>query len=689
MEKYSAKKAIIYFFEQEIEKINSICNNEISQYVYSILNKEDVTIDKNKIESFIRKNNCSFYELSVIYNIMRFNDIFFSDFFDTIKMFSSKPNVNFDKSFLFDGGDDLKYLKEIRQCRPDKNNYKYKELTNIGFYNKNKDFVYNCYSNESAEFFLEKELGKRVLDAYKSLNLPQAKSDFFLVASQYIYGGISADVCAVAQSNIGILIGDSDFCVVTDNSGLNKKFFYSNKNNKFLEQYLLFLVEECEKFNGNIDYHVFSSKESFHKNFLDFCALNNSWVEQSKIIFIPDNLFQCFVEIDMSEEFLSEEQGFTKTNLRGTIKDNITSNHALSDKIIFKKSNFYMPSSTNVILVGEDKIPNITVRSQIPYSLANLNVWDVKDVFLTGHACLWKDDSFLSFDSYLSSVSENETRAGHWMIPCKENLTDVIENECIVAFSPGYGCYGHYLVDDLPRIGLIRDCLGDAFLDKKFIISHLTPQWGKDILKFFFNIKDENFIVFNHEKDVWHLKKVYLSSYPSKNYNFHPYIKEFYASFSKKNIAPFRRICLSRKKWEKTKQNQRIFENQSFFEEVASSRGFDLVCPENMSIEKQIELMSEVSCQVGEHGSAQHASVYNQFGMIIGTINPLTEVQVGIGRIYNDRNIICYSETEYRDNNNNFYYNMPKEKILAFFDEIEREEERRANLFCPELLYKK
>lgn len=74
--------------------------------------------------------------------------------------------------------------------------------------------------------------------------------------------------------------------------------------------------------------------------------------------------------------------------------------------------------------------------------------------------------------------------------------------------------------------------------------------------------------------------------------------------------------------------------------------------------------------------------------MTIGTLNPLTEVQVNLGRIYNDKNFLCYHDETSVDSNNNYYFSIKEEKIKLFFDEIERHEEKKMNLIAPREMYR-
>lgn len=585
------------------------------------------------------------------------------------------------RSFILNKNKGLTYNK-IRQCRPDKKEYAYEAIVNIGFYNKNKDFQYKCYNDDMALKYLGEEFGIKLENIYKSIPVSQARSDLFLVASLYKEGGISADVCSIALSNIKNLVGNSCISLVYDEKGLNKKFFYAYPGCALFKSYLSTLIRKIDCINDQFDYNLFSSRNEFHDFVLDFYPNNISFFNEKNISFIKDDIFKAYIIDGLSEENLSEANISNTINFKALSKKSFYEN----DSVFFEKTivakDYFSPRGNNICVIGHDANPNISRQCESSYSISSIDVVRLKNVGLSGHACLWWDEKFINFESYLSSVAENEYQSGHWKKPNQQNITHVIEDDVIVAFSAGYGCYGHYIVDDLPRIGAIKKHIGDEFYSKKFIVPQKIPKWGIDLLKYFFGISENSIVFFNHETDIFHLNSVILSSYPSRDYKFHSFIKDFYDGFPKNMICgqPFKRICLSRKSWEKTKSNQRIFLQQDLFEEMALARGFEIIQPEKLSISEQIDLMANTTCQIGEHGSAQHASVYNPFGMTVGTLNPLTEVQVNLGKVYNDKNFLCYADGVDRDERNNYYYSINAEKLKLFFDEIEQFEERKYNL---------
>lgn len=669
------------FFHTHLDFI--LCNMPkiVQQYVVAYINDETVA-PLNLHEVDLNIDNLSslseqklFY--CTLYVCVRSIDYYWKDFISYIQpLYSSSSKIDFSSYFFFGNtASPQSDLYKIRQCRVDKPTYTDESNINVGFYNKNENFHYHCYDEKETLDYITNTCSPEALAAYNNIQSPQPKSDFFLMASLFNDGGISADVCSIAQTNLEILIRNTEFLVVFDETGIHKKFMFAHPHNPFVLYHLNYLIQKMDHFGADIDYENFSGLLSLNRNFMDFYAFSYEDIKNLPITFLHNNIYDAFVRGGIEEENLSfPNDYFPFVIARGALrKQRIVEPKETNARIQSSQRNFFMPATHNLKVIGHDERPHFFDRINKSYAISSLNVWSVENVDLYGLGWVQKDGYFISLESHLSDLAFHSDH--HiWERPTESNITQFIDEECIIAYGAGSHCFGHYLVDELPRIGLIKDYLGDEFYDKKFIISPHVPEWGKDFLKLFFNLKDENFITIDFDKERWKLKKVYLASFPSRDdYNFHGYIYEFYKQFYKTNVRPFRKICLSRKLCDPKLRHQRIFESRAFFESLAVANGFEIINPETLSIQEQIRLMAETVCQVGEHGSAQHASVFNPKGMVIGTLNPIGDVQVALGRIYNDQNIICYSDKFYRDGDNYaLIYDIDHTKLVEFFENVNK-----------------
>lgn len=575
------------------------------------------------------------------------------------------------------------FFNKIRQCRPDVE-YSIQEYRNIGFFNKNRNSIYLSYSDKSASEFILNNFGEFLRDIYNSINIPQARSDFFLIASLYCEGGVSADVCSTCTASIDYLIkDDKKLHLVKDFNGYQKKFLYAAPYNNIIGNYLNNLIEKFSFYNENnidIDYNNFSSQNYFD-NFINTEIKNNNISEIDFVVIDPD-LYGSVITNDLSEEMLHNYVNDVnkKVSIRGVVDKYRKSEPEKYNQILGSIKGETILPDKNFNIIGENKHPMITEKLNNIVNLPDIELYKIPNVTVSGHCCIWKNNTFLRLESYLSVVAEEEMEAGFWKSPSELPASFSIDQDTIVSFGAGYGCYGHYLVDEIPRLAFTKLILGaENFHKKKVLIPSQTPEWGMNLMKFFLEIKEENIVKFDHRTSSVDVKSAIIPTYIHKNYHFHSFVKNFFGYYKNDNPKkiPFRKICLSRKSWEKNKENQRIFLQQDLFEQIAVSRGFEVIAPETLSLSDQITLLRETRCQVGEHGSAQHASMYNPHGSTIGTINPLTEIQCNLGRLYNDSNIIAFADEEYRDDKNNTFYSLSEQKIVDFFDAVERQDQNR------------
>ncbi|MBR0558965.1 glycosyltransferase 61 family protein [Neokomagataea anthophila] len=565
---------------------------------------------------------------------------------------------------------------KIIQCRPDKPFFDKKSAQKTTWYQKNPLFSYECFDEEHSINYLSKNFGDIFVNTYNSITYPAGKADFMALAFLYWEGGVFADVFSACRASISHFVSNQSNLILFSNENRIEKFFIAAKPRhplikRFLDRAIKMIDEKKQDFSHN----HFTDNQALTLSILDSYCENDDVFENNIVKFVPYNIFSCFVDFNGQDEFLSSSHHphSLKTIPSTSIleKENHTGLLPSADRVLGKADASIIPPSTPLTVIGHDHHPDWCERQNKHVITPAAHVYEWSNISLSGPGGLWKDDTFIQLDSYLSHVCETETRDGHWQQPTQTNITHIINEPVIVAFGAGYGCYGHYIVDEIPRIGLIKKVLGEHEFHKLKVVMPLkTPQWAFSLLKETLGIEKENIKFFDHENDKWLIKKAITSEYLHRDYTFNPFTKDFYRNAFSNDVQPFRKICLSRKSWEVNKSHQRIFKQQDWFEAEAVKRGFELVSPERLSIRDQIRLMAETKIQIGEHGSAQHASIYSKSGMTIGTINPLGNVQINIGRVSQDKNIIIYENQTYTDEYNNTFYSCDQSDLLYFFDSL-------------------
>ncbi|AQS83730.1 hypothetical protein A0U92_01915 [Acetobacter aceti] len=577
----------------------------------------------------------------------------------------------------------------IRQMRHNPEHYTREYIENVGFFNKNRSALYTCYNKPMARDYISLNFGDDITSIFDRLEIPQAESDFFLLLSLYKEGGVSVDIHSVARANISPIVNCARGLGIIEREGfLDKSFFCSRPDNSLIKAYIervVAYVEHCIRHAIPLDYNLITSKYAFQAFILDSFSTEPDAISKDSITLIDAEVYDSFIESTPEEEDIPYRDNgihFKRVNIVGFASRNTIKSDISTCKLINSMPGCYFPPSDNVTIVGNTSKPEAYRQTRNPAAIPQLNIFQVNDLGLSGHGSYWSKGKFLRLEAYLSFVTEQETLAGHWKsLDQAENVRHV-EEPVIVAFGAGYGCYGHYLVDDIPRLKVAQKLLGEEeFRKRKIVITSETPSWGRKLLNTVAGIPSESFLFFDHVKEFLTFSDAIIPSYVNMSYMYHKFIKECYEGLVSEEIRPWRKICLSRKAWEPNKTFQRVFEQQDTFEEMARERGYEIVQPETLSIEEQIRLVAETRCQIGEHGSAQHASVYNQHGMTIGTLNPLNQIQANIGRIYRDRNVLVFPDKEQKDDRNNTFFSFTPKKLEEFFRVVEAENQARDHLY--------
>lgn len=624
----------------------------------------------------------------VAYACYRRKDRVWHDLSHWLRRRLNGSEISFPQEFSFSDESFGEIPSVIRQCRPDRVPYGVDELEQVGLLSHNRHAAYRCYDGAAARLYLATHFGRDVCELFDTLRLPQAESEFFMVASLLKEGGISVDVASVGKAPLAPVIRQiHGLGLVTHDGWLEKKFLAALPGNPIIRRYferILAYLSYCRDCGESPEYRYTASREVLEAFILDSFCDGSVELSSRTVTLISSKIYNTFVEGSCDEENLAHSDDgarFRRSSMVGVASPSLIPTGVRATRVLARMPGAYCAPGTNVRVVGEDRIPWIAEQVRLPVALPPPAIYQVYNMGLSGHGCCWLNGRFMRLDSYLSWVAENEALAGHWRIPGDGGEVRVIEEPAIVSFGAGYGCYGHYLVDDLPRLAIAKHLLGEReFLRRKVVVPQKTPSWAINVLKVLGGVPEENLLFFDHEKEYVEIRDGIVPSYPHRHYRFHPCVAEGYRRLSPKDAHPHRRICLSRKAWEKTKSGQRVFEQQELFEAMAVERGFELIAPETMSLPDQIRLLAETRCMIGEHGSAQHASVYNRYGMTVGAINPLTEVQTNLGRICGDRNVITWADSERRENNN-IFYSLTPEKIEQFFSAVEEEDRARVYSF--------
>ena len=297
----------------------------------------------------------------------------------------------------------------------------------------------------------------------------------------------------------------------------------------------------------------------------------------------------------------------------------------------------------------------------------------LRNVAVCGHGYLFHDDAMILQNSYLSRVAMADAEAGRGTMPNSALRRVNIDQPVLMVIGPGWQVFGHWLLDFLPRIAAAQALVGGGIGGFKLLLPNDAPDFVLKLLAYFTQIMDHQIIRYDCDTEIVMISQALVPDYTHSEYNLNSFALGFYRRFIPSGVTPSRRICLSRKHIEKqTRSAVRFFKERTLFEAMALARGYEIVYPEILSLAEQIRLMASTQTQIGEHGSAQHSSLFSASGTVIGTIHPMNNIQMQIGRLCGQKNVVAMADRQWTDERGIIHFTLSEPLLGEFFDKVEQ-----------------
>lgn len=178
--------------------------------------------------------------------------------------------------------------------------------------------------------------------------------------------------------------------------------------------------------------------------------------------------------------------------------------------------------------------------------------------------------------------------------------------------------YGHFLMESMSRLWFLENYNGNAKFLFNFYKNHdvfiKSKQWATQLLEKF-GITEEN-IIYADKKYV--MERLIIPSqsmilHSSVNVKAQSYIwSKIKESSGEGNFS--KKIYLSRSQLLKDK---RKLVNELEIEKIFSSFGFDIIYPEKLNLDQQIEIISQADVVSGPSGSALHNAAFMKEGSLL------------------------------------------------------------------------
>ncbi|GAN69109.1 hypothetical protein AOR01nite_11030 [Acetobacter orleanensis] len=248
----------------------------------------------------------------------------------------------------------------------------------------------------------------------------------------------------------------------------------------------------------------------------------------------------------------------------------------------------------------------------------------------------------------------------------------VIEERVIVADGVACDVWGHWLVDYLPRFGVVKAMMGEQFSNLKILLPHSTPEWIYQFLAFACGVSRDKIVGYNPGADIVLCKEAILPSYCYTNeFSFHSFVRDFYNSLTPPDeaVKKTRKILISRSNY---MHSNRQLSHRAAFEELALQRGYEIIQPEKLSLEEQIQVFSEAAAVVGEHGSGMHSTLFSAPGTVVGCLGFWNAVQLHIGYLMGHQNVYVTKNCKWpTPERNEYVMDCTPDELNSFLEKVD------------------
>jgi len=280
-----------------------------------------------------------------------------------------------------------------------------------------------------------------------------------------------------------------------------------------------------------------------------------------------------------------------------------------------------------------------------------LDIFKFNNLTLFGHGMLCSNDNKVLVSNSLHIWPERlNSKVNHLIYDYDKSNSLInikcdlkkrfISGVCIPMSRAGEGTYGHWLVDFIPRL-LILKSLG---ITGKYIFTDLIPDYSWEFFKLL-GIDESEIITYNPLTECVELEQAYVPTYLRLEDQFSPLIAGLPRFFSSKSQIKGCKIYVARGDFRK---NQKVLNNKAVIE-LLLKYGYEIVYPHEFSIKEQIDIFSQASVVVGEYGSAMHNTFFCHPGtkvIVLQSNQILSMIQTGLGNALSHQTEVLFCDSK-------------------------------------------
>lgn len=238
--------------------------------------------------------------------------------------------------------------------------------------------------------------------------------------------------------------------------------------------------------------------------------------------------------------------------------------------------------------------------------------------------------------------------------------------------TPGFGTFGHWLLDILPRLWTLREALGREGAAMPIAVPEGLPGYGRAMLAAL-GVSLDRLITYDPARELLAADLLVLPSLAHDDYRFHPAANRFCDEVVAR-LCPARapqsprRIFLSRAGWGGGAAAMRRIVNGEEITAMLEALGFVTVHPERLAWPDQVALLAGARVVVGEHGSAMKNLLFAGPQTAVINLHFLNMTQSGIAGLRGQKMMYLDSDIEEVSPDGVVAYRIDPGKLLACVD---------------------
>jgi capsular polysaccharide biosynthesis protein len=299
------------------------------------------------------------------------------------------------------------------------------------------------------------------------------------------------------------------------------------------------------------------------------------------------------------------------------------------------------------------------------FGIGSVGIHKARNVALSGEFLISRDEVYFRCPEMNVHEAHIRGELNRLAIAGKTMREMRLPGQYVALAGPGNRVYGHWLIEYLPKIGLL-DVAGYDVRNLRYLIPNSAQRYVHEWL-YLLGIRPEQVFVYDCDRDVITADELLMPTVMHNGVRVSSLLQKV-ATFMLGQIgrdhdlkasAHGPRILLSRGK---TSQSRKLL-NRAAIEEIAARQGFAVVQPEQLSLLEQIELFHGARAIIGEYGSALHGSIFSPAGTVVCSLRGTNAhpgfIQSGIGAVLEQPTGYVFGASEGADSNAGFHVDEP------------------------------